>query len=358
MMNIHYVYNFVSNFGLYELDYYNPDTLDQLNNFIYENIDYSYWSRGDMVRVSLTENEDSNWYDIRGLYFWNGSALIYPFYNGKINSFGTTEYEIDSQISNSGYIPNIFQFAHEFHPADAFSNSDGINDCKILFSNLSSFSEVYNSDGKYYLSNNYDSTGYATVYKFEHNSINYHVFILGEDNYQIQEYFSSNRPYEFDISQVCSEYDISLSPDEIRSAFGLGYYDQLMFIHPRFLNTSFENTVCESDCIVSRIQNSRRKTNYSSSGYVLSRDYTSKPNKKSDSCNKSRCIGSTSKGHPCTRMAKSGHSYCGIHLRSQQESQPIPDELRCQCITAKGSRCVREIKNGYDYCAIHLSVYN
>jgi len=341
-MATHYINNFVVWMENIVLEYYNPKTIQNLNNFVSQCINTYSWNIGDSVRVA------NNCYGefergVEGLFIWNGSELIYPFYNGKLNKYGCRGYEIDQLIHSSGYVPNTIKFIYDFEP--------GNGENRVLFTDLSYFKdEILSNKSQYCVDHNYNDEG-ITCFKFR----DYCIVILGETPYEFYNYIENNRPYDFNIDDIIIEYEMSVSKQDMIHTFGT---EKIMLIHPRFFNIDFDNSGYDSDGILSRVKSSRNKTSYSCDGYNNTSYNTSS---KTSSTKKfvlqetrDKCIGKTGKGKSCSRAAKNGYSFCGIHLRAMAESDTIPDELRCVSKTGKGERCNRVAKNGYDYCSIHL----
>jgi hypothetical protein len=343
-MQIHYIRNYVYDYDMECLEYYSSDTLSSLNGYIETNIDTSEWSCGDMVRVELERYEKDSWDDNKGLFFWNGYRLIYPFYNGNLNDMGSAEYEMDQQIDVSGFIPNTFQALYDYSPYEPFEYTDGIKNNKIVFTDLSQYyNEISDNYITYNVSNSrYDSEDRLTISHFYHNGTKYFVLFYGNMRDEVMNYLCRNRPYDLDTETCLMEYDSSTNIYDIYEKYDSNSYDTYFFIHPRFLSIDFDEIVQESPlqawCNKTRVKPKHSKgTKY----------HNKTSNKMVAPSSRVMCSSVTNKGKHCTRMAKDGHSYCGIHL---QEG----DFIQCSAHTAKGVRCGREARPNNEYCGIHI----
>lgn len=344
--------------GYHKLDYYNENTLDEINQYVYDNIDTSDWSRCDMVRVATTKKPNKKWQDVSGLFFWDGERLVFPFYNGRLGEMDTHEYNFDQMIDRFGYIPNLFQVIHDFHPSEPVSISDGISHNQVMFTNLSKFSNQLNKNvRRYTVSNNFSDNDIISITSFKDYDYNitYYVLVLGEMTSQVRKYFNGNHPYDFDLNLIADEYEFGATVDEIKDEINFGDYDQIMFIHPGFLGVNFN--VSSYGCY-----KNYHKSNHSGKYKGTQPNFESSARgtrpKFVNQKQKNKCIGSTNKGGNCTRMAKNGSDYCGIHLRAMQETGSIDEEIQCISTTGKGKRCNRMAKVGYDYCGVHLRIYS
>jgi hypothetical protein len=339
-MLVHYIDSFLSYNDIEYLDYYNKNTLDILNNYIYENVDTTYWSMSDMVRVTCEKYGSSYWEDNIGLYFWDGSKLILPFYNGVLNYYGSNEYEIDQKVNSFGFVPNCFQFIHDYEPSEPFANN-GLLKSKVLFTNLSSYyNEICDCYTKHMVNGSV-----LSIADFYANNRRYILMFFGDMDNQIQEFLCNNRPYDFDIDGIFQEYDCGVNIYNIYDTKNSCDEDFYLFIHPKFLDVNFGNA---NNCNNFRqlCDNSTNKGNKSKG-----KKYHNKVIKKNNTnVERHKCKSVTNKGETCSRMAKSGLDFCGIHDNSVQVYQ-------CTSVTAKGIQCGREVKNGYNCCSIHLRQY-
>jgi hypothetical protein len=343
-MQIHYIRNYVYDNDLECLEYYSQDTLSSLNNYVDDNIDTSDWSCGDMVRVEMERYEKDSWEDNKGLFFWNGYRLIYPFYHGNLNDFGTVEYDVDSTIDINGFVPNTFQALYDYLPYEPFEFTDGIKNNKIVFTDLSRYCDEINYNFETFNVSNscYSGDGKFTISHFYHDGTRYFVMFFGDMRDEIINYLSRNRPYDLEAETCLMEFDASTNIYDVYEKYDSTSYDTYFFIHPRFLNVDFEAVNCETPLQI-RCRESRSKPKHAKGTFY----HNTPSGKYSAPVSKNRCISVTNKGKHCTRMAKSGHSYCGIHLNEGSFVQ-------CSAYTAKGSRCGREAKAGSDYCGIHI----
>lgn len=340
-MQVHYITDFVYCNDLDCLEYYSRDTLRLLNDHVNDYVDTSYWSRGDMIRVEMERYCTSSWSGNEGLFFWNGSELIYPFYNGNLNRIGSCEYEIDQQIQSEGFVPNCFQAIFDFNPKDTFEDYDGIRGNKTMFTDLCSFeSDIYDNHIEYQVASDVADT--LSITYFYYNGERYFVIFFGSLNNEINNYISNNRPYDFDAESALLEYNTDISLCSIQNIFDGSDDDHYMFIHPRFKDIDFN--ACSYESRLSRkIRNSKFKSNNS-----IGVKYNNKPkNNYKTEVAVHKCSSVTNKGIRCTRNAKDGYDYCGIHLE-------LDEPMKCCAVTAKGIRCVRDAKDGYSYCGIHI----
>lgn len=317
-MYVHYVTDFVRDCGLMYLDYYNSSTLSDLNTYISNNVNTSEWGYGDLIKVLRERSSYTSSDDCYCMFFWNGYSLVYPFYDGALNTIGSSGYEIDQQIDGSGYVPNMFQAIHNFDVTTAINNLNGCLSNHVYFSCLQIFSEqILNSINRFGISNNYEqSQGVISVCCFNYGSINYYVMYLGDFTDAIYTHLSYNRPYDFDIFGVVNEFNLGCSVSDLYEAVGASSSDIFMFIHPRFLNIDYNNYQCSPNRLTTLIQSSKSKKK-TSKGKV-SKDALiekSTPTRVNQTTDKRFCCSVTGKGGQCSRAAKSGHDYCGIHLR-------------------------------------------
>lgn len=338
-MRVHYIANFLSYNDLDCLDYYSENTLCNLNNYIYENVDTSYWSFADMVRVNMEKYGSGYWEDNVGLYVWDGAKLIYPFYNGVLNYFGSNEYEIDQKVNSFGFIPNCFQFIRDYEPYEAFQE-DGLLKSKVLFSDLSSYyNDICDSHTRHIVNGSVFS-----IADFYANGRRYILMFFGEMSNQIHEYLCNNRPYDFDVDGIFQEYECGINIYNIYDTKNSCDDDFYFFIHPKFLDVNFGNNNCNRFRQLCNESNNKRNKS-------KGKKYHNKVINKSNGCvERYRCKSVTNKGESCSRMAKPGCEYCGIHDTSGQA-------YLCASTTAKGVQCGREAKNGFNYCSIHLKQY-
>jgi hypothetical protein len=343
-MQIHYIRNYVYDNDLECLEYYSQDTLSSLNNYVDDNIDTSDWSCGDMVRVEMERYEKDSWEDNKGLFFWNGYRLIYPFYHGNLNDFGTVEYEVDTTIDIGGFVPNTFQALYDYSPQEPFDYTDGIKNNKVVFTDLSQYnSEISDNYVTFNVSNSqYDSENRLTISHFYHDGIKNFVMFYGNMRDEIMNYLCRNRPYDLDAEATLSEFDSSTNIYDVYEKYDSNSYDNYFFIHPKFLTIDFEAINQESP-LQAWCNRTKSRSKHAKGVFY----HNTPSNKYSTGSNKTQCISVTNKGKCCTRMAKSGHSYCGIHL---QEGNFV----QCSAYTAKGIRCGREARHGNDYCGIHI----
>ncbi len=339
-MRVHYINNFLSYNDIDCLDYYNDNTLCNLNNFIYENIDTSYWSVSDMVRVNCQKYGSGYWEDNVGLYFWTGSKLIFPFYNGVLNYYGSNEYEIDQKVNNFGFVPNCFQFIRDYEPFEPFQY-DGLLKSKVLFSDLSLYyNDICDNHTRHMVNGMV-----LSISEFYANNRRYILLFFGEMNNQIHEYLCNNRAYDFDVNGIFQEYNCGINMYNIYDTKNSSEDDYYFFIHPNFLNVNFGyNNNCNN---FRQMCNNSYNTNNKSKGKKYHNKLIAKNNRNTE---RHKCKSMTNNGETCSRMAKEGRDYCGIHDTSSEIHL-------CCSITAKGVQCGREAKNGYDYCSIHLKHY-
>jgi len=339
-MYVHYINNFLSYNDIEYLDYYTENTLCNLNSFIYENIDTSYWNPSDMVRVNCQKYGSGYWEDNVGLYFWDGSKLIFPFYNGVLNYYGSNEYEIDQRVNSFGFVPNCFQFIRDYEPHEAF-NYDGLLKSKVLFTDLSSYyNDICDSHTRHMVNGRV-----LSIADFYTNGRRYVLMFFGEMNNQVHEYLCNNRPYDFDVDGIFEEYNCGVNIYNIYDTKNSNSEDYHFFIHPKFLDVNFGYS---NNCNKFRqmCHNSNNSSN-KSKGKKYHNKIISRANAPVE---RHKCKSVTNKGETCSRLAKPGCDYCGIHDTSTTT-------YLCASVTAKGAQCGREVKNGYNYCSIHLKQY-
>jgi hypothetical protein len=350
-MQVHYIENFVRDIGCTYLDYYNYDTLHLLNTYIYKNFDISSWKRFDIARVELSIYSERNWPCSEGLYFWDGNKLIFPFFNGQLNCIGSSEYDIDQTIDRFGFIPNVFQLFRDYLPHDV-NYTYCINSNRFIFSNLYEHNpDLFSNIAHYQISNNHEDTGVLTVLTFSFNSSNYFVITLGALTQEQVNYMCTNGVYDLEFDTACYEYNLEYSAQDIKSQIGYSDYnnDHILFLHPRFMYMNFDIPITYN---ISYTQESNSSIVRGTRPQSRSCEKATKP--KFNKVKNKKCGGDTNKGQGCSRMAKEGYDYCGIHLRAMQEARPLESDRQCICVTAKGIRCNRIVKTGYDYCGIHL----
>lgn len=340
-MQIRYITDFVYCNDFEYLEYYSRDTLDLLNDHVNNYINTDDWCHGDMVRVEMERYCTDSWTGNEGLFFWNGYNLIYPFYNGNLNRIGSCEYEIDQEIHNDGFVPNCFQAIFDFDPKEPFDDYDGIRGNKILFTDLSMFEDdIYDNHIKYSIESDADDV--ISITYFYYNNTKYFLMFFGELNSSVINHITRNRPYDFDAEGVLLEYNADTSLYSIQDMLGGEDYDHYMFIHPRFNSIDFDACNRESR-LHSKMRSSKAKSNNSRG---VRYNNTHKSNFKNEVVTH-KCLSVTNRGIRCTRNAKSGYDYCGIHLE-------VSDPVKCSAVTAKGIRCVRDAKEGSCYCGIHI----
>ena len=335
-MQLHYIENFMYHYDMDCLDYYTDSTLNKLNSYIRDNVDTSYWNRGDMVRVSLEKYGCYNWDDNIGLYFWNGHKVIFPFYNGALNYYGSNEYEIDQQVNRFGFVPNQFQFIRDYEPEEAFVDY-GLMCSKVLFTNLSNY---YNDICDSYIQH-YAGDSILSIGEFYANGRRYFLMFFGDMSNDICNYLQQNRPYDFDVDSILDEYNCGINIYDIYDMKGSDSNDAYFFIHPNFLDINFNKSNCNKyNEFCSQSHNKSRKSK--GKKYVNEINYASK-----NVIQKHKCKSVTNKGVSCSRLAREGSDYCGIHDNQTEV-------IQCASVTAKGIQCNREAKSGYSYCSIHL----
>lgn len=305
-MRIYCVRDFVDDMGYSSMDYFCNDTLDQLNTYVDDEYDTSEFDTGDMFRVSMSSSGEFS-DDNEGIFFWNGSRLVFPFYNGELNSFGSNEYEIDQEICPDGFVPNLFQVIHDFHPDDPYQDN-GIDCNRIYFTDLSSYYDDIKENFETYEVESSVSSD-LSITKFYANGEDYILVYPGEVNKRLGAYLKCNRPYDFDIDSALSEYDVEISSSKILDMCDLDSAF-IIFVHPKYLDISYDS--CGRGGIHARARKSRggNSSNYDSSGISA---YATKPSFTVKE--KRYCCKKTGKGKTCSRMAKDGYDYCGIHLR-------------------------------------------
>jgi len=334
-MEVRYISNFLNEYDFEELDYYNDSTLSNLNSYIYNNVDVSYWNKGDMVRVKLERYGNKEWYDNRGLYFWDGSRLLMPSYEGGVNYYGSNEYEIDQQTNRFGVVPSNLQFIYDYEPNEPLCE-DGLMKSKVMYSNLSNYyDEICESHSRHII--NGDIFSMADFYA---NGKRYILMFFGELNEQVQEYLCNNHPYDFDVEGILDDLNCGVDIYNIYDTKGSCSDDFHFFIPSEFLSINFNDNVC------SRL-NQYCKNSQSKNKKSKGKKYQNQIINKNNTNVRQRCISVTNKGVACSRMAKDGSEYCGIHYGGVAVSQ-------CISMTAKGIQCGRDVKSGYDYCNIHL----
>lgn len=337
-MTVHYINDYLSANNLDTLDYYDCNFINELNNYIQYYIDTSYWSRADIVRVSSSRYSEC--YGNDTLFFWDGTSVVYPFYNGTLNNIGTCEFEIDTEIDSCGFTPNLFQCIHDFYPDDVIGVQDGMYN-KILFTDLSSFSDsIFDNCVKY-------NAGCITVSisYFYAGGVRYFIMFIGDMTDEISNYIYANRPYDFDIESCLPEHDINITLNDIYDTYGCSG-EHVMFIHPRFLYTDFDSVNCNNR-LQEMMEQSRSVYTQSNGGNFNVSNTNLKRSKKNTNV-KNKCVSVTSKGVQCSRVARDGSDFCGIHINEIDEAE------QCTSVTAKGVRCGRLAKDGFYYCGIHL----
>jgi hypothetical protein len=300
-----------------------------------------------MIRVSTQRYGCDSWCGCEGLFFWTGYSLVYPFYDGKLNDVSSREFEIDQALDSCGFVPNLFQAISEFEPEDMFGLDNGITNNKILFSDLSEFAdEIYDNCVSYNVSNNhYDSDNIISVGHFEKNYRRYFVIFLGRMNDMVYTYLRNNRPYDFDIDNVFSEFSMSIGLSDVIDTFDSSYSDCYFFIQPRFLDIKFDKY--GTSILSRRIAQSQVAHRIAEKAEFYGGKSVKKTKKKEQ---QNQCQSYTARGDQCSRLAKKGEDYCGIHLKEMIEN----GATQCHSYTARGDQCCRLAKDGYDYCGIHL----
>lgn len=335
-MQVHYISNFLNEYDMDELDYYNDSVLSDLNCYIRDNVDTSYWNTNDMIRVKLERYGDNEWYDNKGLYFWDGYKLILPFYNGTINYYGSDEYEFDQQLNRFGFVPNHMQFIRDYTPDEPLCE-DGLFKSKVMFSNLSMFyDDIYESHSRHIVNGSI-----FTMADFYANGRRYILMFFGELDNRIREYICSNNPYDFDVEGILNDLNCDISLDDIYYTKNSCPDDYHFFIPSEFLSINFNDKITNK---FNNYCNTSKSKGKKSKGVKYHNQVIQK---NSNQNNRSKCISVTNKGVSCSRMAQDGSSYCGIHSVSNEAHQ-------CASVTAKGIQCGRDAKNGHSYCSIHL----
>ncbi len=308
-MSVHYIYNFVRDNGDYELDYFNSKTVDELNDYIYENIDTSYWNRCDLVRVSLDCDCDGSWCDTKGLFVWDGSKVIFPFYNGNVKRYSSPEYSVNQKICCDGFMPNTFQAIHDFYPEDISCLSDGFSN-KIFFTDLSDMKyDIIDNMRIFDVSNCY--TDEISLSRFYYNGRSYILLMIGEYDSGVGNYLENNRPYDFDIYSAIDEYNIDTNVQDILDTFDESSDTQILFIRPEYFNINFNIS-----CRTNKISNIVKSTNSRRNTKNVTREEASKYCPQVEhKAQKTKCQAVKSNGQSCSRMAKSGNRYCGIHSK-------------------------------------------
>ena len=186
---------------------------------------------------------------------------------------------------------------------------------------------------------------------FSFNSSKYFVIVLGTLTQELVNYMCTNSVYDLDFDTACYEYDLEYSAEDIKNQIGYNYYnnDHILFVHPRFVGINFDIPITHN--LVYTFNHNTTNVR-GTQPQIRSCEKATKP--KFNKVKSKKCSGGTNKGQGCSRMAKEGYDYCGIHLRAMQEAIPLESEKQCICYTGKGTRCNRMVKNGYDYCGLHL----
>jgi len=303
-MPVYYLNDFLDDCGLYCLDYFDFNTFRKVKNYISNEIDTSEWECGDFIRVPTSNDCPDEWYNMEGLYVWDGNDIIFPFFNGTCNDSDSVERrKVDDLIYSNGFMPNNLCAFQDYDPNDVFYRENGLS-CKIGFANLySDYNEICDNivtiNG---LSSSYDSDLTISIAKFGYDR---YVVFFGSLDYNIKSHLKNCRPYDFDINRVISMYDINISEDSIREAVGASCSDHLLFIQPNFLDVDY-------DCSSSSDNDDYMRRNRNVDCYITSTspDYEEEPEEE-------YCCHITKYGDRCSRRAKRD-GMCGIHLKRRR----------------------------------------
>jgi hypothetical protein len=257
-----------------------------------------------------------------------------PFYNGHINRYGTNEYEIDQQTNRFGVVPNNIQFIYDYDPNEVLCE-DGLLKSKVMYSNLSNYyDEICSSHSRHIVNGEIFSMA-----DFYANGKRYILMFFGEMNCQIKQYLCNNRPYDFDAEGILEDLCCGIDIYNIYDTKDSCSDDYHIFIPSHFININFDDVICNK---FNNYCNRNQSRNMKSKGKKYQNEIHNNSKKV-----RNKCISVTNKGVACSRMAKDGSEYCGIHYNGIEVSQ-------CISVTAKGVQCGRDVKTGYDYCSIHL----
>lgn len=217
------------------------ETFENLKKYVNEEIDTSNWSPCDIVKVHLTHDcsEDPE------IFIWNGYTLVYPYHNGECNDYNIVRERIDNVINPNGYMPNVFKFFIDYDPSCVFYSDDISFPCRVGFSSLSRwYSEVMSNVYVIDTESCYGDTK-LTICTFDDNK---HVVFIGDFDSNIRDYFSNNRPYDFDIDNLIYGYNLSVSFEEIVSACDGDEGDYYFFIHPKYIGLDYNLQSSHEEC--------------------------------------------------------------------------------------------------------------
>jgi len=305
-MRTHYIYDFVRDSGDYELDYTSTSTLYSLTSYIENNYDTSDWDKCDFVRVCIDDSCSNSWYDTQGLFIWDGSKVVYPYYNGNPKNYSNDSYSINYNVCCDGFIPNTFDAIYDYDIHELDDISDGLSN-KICFAKLSYYkNDIISNMREYGVSNSYSDR--ITVSQFVYCGRSFMIIFLGSSNGNVLNYFNESRPYDANVESAFEEYDVNCSVQDVIDSVDSGYSDRIFFIRPEYFRVDFRSK--NSNNRLSQYSNSRSNvknvTKEQASMYAVT---------VSQKCKKSKCQGVKSNGQGCSRMAKNGYSYCGIHIK-------------------------------------------
>lgn len=317
MVQIRYIYNYLYNEGK-NFDYYDSeDTLNNINNYIYNNESYSDWDRMDVIMVCLNDGCSEEDFSC---FIWDGNSVIYPYYNGRTGS------SLDSSIDSTGYFPNNFDvldvgidnikyFFNEHSSYKFFENC-------VAWTNFSSYSYDVNISVQELYSECYNQPYLTVCYISELDTFIYMISDGDEQSQfdKITDYIRSNRPYIF-REDMESRYGIQNNLYYIRENLGVedSSNSHHLIIDPYFIDLDYEDIYYQNDDYTSSSILSRRtKKKSAKKNYVES--YTNTTTKSQTQYE--ICSATTKKGNCCSnKVVKNG--LCQMHYNNLRKNSRI-----------------------------------
>jgi hypothetical protein len=315
MVQIRNIYNYLYSVGKV-FDYYDSeDTLNNINDYIYNNEPYDEWDRMDVIMVCM--NEGCSEEDF-ACFIWDGNGVIYPYYNGRTGS------SLDNSVDSTGYFPNNFDvldigieniksFFGENSSYKLFENCVG-------WTNLDSYSYGVNVSVQSLVSECYSQEHLVVCYLDELDTFVY-MISDGDEDCQVDKltnYLRSNRPYIF-REDMESRYGIQNNLYYIRE--NLGVYDSSnshhLIIDPYFIDLEYDD-IYYNDYDNSPMLSKRTKKRTTRQNYVESYNNTSsRSNTYSEPCS-----ATTKKGSCCHNKAvKNG--LCQMHYNNIRKKSRV-----------------------------------
>jgi hypothetical protein len=234
--------NFLDHCGKYSVQYMDDRTCEMLNEYIQNSgeIDTDDWEICDFVRIPCCQNSyydsDTEECDYEGLFIWDGNKVIYPFYGGNPSS-GKCK-KIDNSICMDGYIPDNLILYSDYYPSDVFNVKNGVSSCI-------GFGKIMNDDNEEILMSNMCTMKNV---KSVHKEKNLTVFNFGPGRFvvffgtcdsRIINHLKNYRPFDLDIKNVISKYNMSISMNDLCDFCGGSMDNDYLFIHPNYLTLNY-----------------------------------------------------------------------------------------------------------------------